>query len=126
MELIPGRVIVARGDHHLRVGNSSRGVTATLDQGPLVNSCRPAADVLFRSLAETYRGDVLSVVLTGMGYDGLRGTEALKAAGAYSIAQDQKSSVVWGMPGAVAQAGLADQVLPLAAIAPELVRLAER
>ena len=79
-------------------------------------------DVLFRSLAETYRGDVLSVVLTGMGSDGLRGTKALKAAGAYVLVQDEASSVVWGMPGAVAQAGLADNIVPLDRIAAELVR----
>jgi len=124
MEITPGRVIVARGDYHLRVRRSGSRATAALDQGPQENSCRPSVDVLFRSAAETYRGAVLSVVLTGMGSDGLKGTEAVKAAAGYSIAQDRATSVVWGTPGAVAEAGLADQILPLEAIGAELVRLA--
>ena len=126
MELAPGKVIVARGDYHLRVRNTGRKILATLDQGPHENSCRPAVDVLFRSLAETFRSGVVSVVLTGMGFDGLRGTQALKAAGGYSIVQDQETSVVWGMPGAIAEAGLADRVVPLESVASELVRLAQR
>jgi two-component system chemotaxis response regulator CheB len=81
-------------------------------------------DVLFRSLAETFGKEVLSVVLTGMGYDGLRGAKALKAAGGYNLVQDQASSVVWGMPGAVAEAGLADGVFPLSALGAEIIRLA--
>jgi two-component system chemotaxis response regulator CheB len=80
--------------------------------------------LVFRhSLANVYRAGVLSVVLTGMGSDGLHGTQALKAVGAYSLVPDEASSVVWGMPGGVANAGLADQVLPLSQIAPEIVRL---
>ncbi|MCX6623208.1 MAG: chemotaxis response regulator protein-glutamate methylesterase [Acidobacteria bacterium] len=124
MELVPGRVIVARGEHHLRVRRTGKSMVTVLDQSPHVNSCRPSVDVLFRSLAECYRGDVLSAVLTGMGSDGLDGTKALKAAGAYSIVQDQATSVVWGMPGAIAQAGLADRIVPLDLIAAELVRAA--
>ncbi len=125
MRIAPGCVFVAPGDYHLRVHRAgpSSFVTA-LDQGPHENSCRPSVDVLFRSLAENYGGEVMSVVLTGMGRDGLRGTEKLKAAGAYSIVQDESTSVVWGMPGAIAQAGLADCVLPLDQIHPELIRLA--
>ncbi len=95
-----------------------------LDQGPPENSCRPAVDVLFRSLAEVCGRDVLSIVLTGMGSDGLRGTQAIKSAGGHSLVQDKATSVVWGMPGAVASAGLADSVLPLIALAPEIARLA--
>jgi two-component system chemotaxis response regulator CheB len=125
MEVAPGRVIVARGDRHLTVRATGSSVVTVLDDGPQENSCRPAVDVLFRSLAQTYRDAVLAVVLTGMGFDGRRGTEAVKAAGGYSIVQDQASSVVWGMPGAVAEAGLADRILPLDEIAPEVVRLAE-
>lgn len=102
------------------------GPAAFIARGPHENSCRPSVDVLFRSLAEHFGPNVLSVVLTGMGADGLRGVEKLKAAGAYSIVQDEASSVVWGMPGAVAGAGLADRVLPLNQIAPEIVRLAAR
>jgi len=119
-----GSIILARGDHHLRVRQQGSRVVAMLDREPPENSCRPAADVLFRSVAETYGAAVLSVVLTGMGADGCRGTEAIKAAGGYSIVQDRDSSVVWGMPGAIAEAGLADQILPLNAIAAEVVRLA--
>jgi len=126
MEIAAGRVVVARGDHHLRVRRSPRGMIVALDQGPRENSCRPAVDVLFRSIAETYGGAVLAVVLTGMGTDGLRGARAIKAAAGYSIVQDQSTSVVWGMPGAVAEAGLADETLPLDQIPAALRRLAER
>jgi two-component system chemotaxis response regulator CheB len=124
MEIRAGTVYVAPGDYHLRVRRSGTRLFAVLDQGPQENSCRPAVDVLFCSLAETFGKDVLSVVLTGMGYDGLRGTKALKAAGGYSLVQDQASSVVWGMPGSVAEAGLADGVFPLSALGAEIVRLA--
>jgi two-component system chemotaxis response regulator CheB len=127
LPITPGRVFVAAGDHHLRIrpAGGGRFVTA-LDQGPHENSCRPSVDVLFRSVAEHYDGAALFVVLTGMGSDGLRGAGTLKSAGAYGIAQDEASSVVWGMPGAVAKAGVVDRVLPLDAIPAELVRLAAR
>ena len=124
MPVRAGTVYVAPGDYHLRVHKAGGQLITALDQGPQENSCRPAVDVLFRSLAETCGKDVLSVVMTGMGADGMRGTKALKAAGAYSMVQDQASSVVWGMPGAVADAGLADAVLPLSELAHEIVRLA--
>lgn len=124
MEIRPGTVYVAPGNYHLRLRRSGSSLLAALDQGPRENSCRPAVDVLFRSLAESFGKDVLSVVLTGMGFDGLRGTQALKAAGGQSLVQDRASSVVWGMPGAVAEAGLADGVFPLAALAGEIARLA--
>lgn len=123
MELRPGCAIIAQGDYHLNVCRTGSVVVAKLDQGPRVNFCRPSVDVLFHSLANVYRAEVLSVMLTGMGSDGLHGTEALKAVGAYALVQDEASSVVWGMPGAVANAGLADQILPLQKIAPEIVRL---
>ncbi len=105
-EIVPGRVLIAPGDFHLRVRPAGHGLVVALDQGPYENSCRPSVDALFRSLAEHCRGQVLSVVLTGMGSDGKKGTDALKAAGGYSIAQDEATSVVWGMPGAVVEAGL--------------------
>ncbi len=110
----PGVVWVAPGDFHMRV--SSRGgkeLRIKLDQGPPENSCRPAVDVLFASVAEICGGRTLAAVLTGMGRDGQRGAATLKAKGAYIIAQDEASSVVWGMPGSVVQEGLADVVLPL-------------
>ena len=93
---------------------SSAGVVrAVLDQGPQENFCRPAVDVLFRSAAQVYGGRSLATVLTGMGQDGLEGAKVLTGAGATVLAQDEDSSVVWGMPGAVATAGLAHDVLPL-------------
>jgi two-component system chemotaxis response regulator CheB len=101
-----------------------RSLVTVVDDGPHENSCRPSVDVLFRSLAENYGGEVLYVVLTGMGSDGLHGAEALKTAGAFGIAQDEASSVVWGMPGALARAGLADRILPLDGIPAELIRMA--
>ena len=91
-------------------------------QGPPENSCRPAADVLFRSVAQAFGANSLAVVLTGMGQDGLRGCEAIRAAGGQVIVQDEATSVVWGMPGFVARAGLADRVLPLGLVGPEIVR----
>jgi two-component system, chemotaxis family, protein-glutamate methylesterase/glutaminase len=124
MEIRPGTVYVAPGNYHLRVRRSGSSLFTKLDQEPQENSCRPSVDVLFRSLGENFGKDVLSIVLTGMGWDGLHGTQAVKTAGGYSLVQDKASSVVWGMPGAVAEAGLADGVLPLSAIGPEIVRLA--
>jgi two-component system chemotaxis response regulator CheB len=124
MPIRPGTVYLAPGDYHLRVRRTGDSLFAALDREAPENSCRPAVDALFRSLAEVCGKDVLSVVLTGMGSDGMRGTKAVKAAGGYSLVQDQTSSVVWGMPGAVAGAGLADAVLPLSAIAGEITRLA--
>jgi len=122
MPVEAGRVLVAAGNYHLRLAGDGGKVHATLDQGPPENSCRPAVDVLFRSVSEVYGGHSVGVVLTGMGQDGLRGAEQMKAHGAYIIAQDSDSSVVWGMPGAVATAGLADSILSLKAVVPEILR----
>lgn len=112
----PGRVLIAAGDHHLRLRREAAAggrVFATLDQGTPENYCRPAVDVLFRSVVEQYGSNVLGVVLTGMGHDGARGAAEIVAAGGSVLAQDEASSVVWGMPGAVVGAGLAERVLPL-------------
>ncbi|MGA2739904.1 MAG: chemotaxis response regulator protein-glutamate methylesterase [Bryobacteraceae bacterium] len=117
-----GTVLIAPGDYHMRVRNQGGQTVVVLDQSPPENSCRPSVDVLFRSVGEVYGGAVISAVLTGMGQDGLRGAEVLKANGAYVIAQDQATSVVWGMPGAVAGAGIASCVLPLDAVVPEILR----
>jgi two-component system chemotaxis response regulator CheB len=117
-----GRILIAPGDHHMRVLLNGGKAAVALDQGPPENSCRPAADVLFRSVAEAYGAAAICVVLTGMGHDGLRGAEGLKARGAYIIAQDEESSVVWGMPGAVVKAGLADCVAPLDRVVPEILK----
>lgn len=122
MPLQPGRALIAPGDLHMRLGNK-RGdvVTARLDQGERENSCRPSVDVLFHSVAEVYGGHVIGVILTGMGQDGLRGVEQLKQRGAHIIAQNRESSVVWGMPGAVVNAGLADDVVPLESVGPAIM-----
>jgi two-component system chemotaxis response regulator CheB len=120
-ELRPGQVYVAPGDFHLELRPSAAGARTVLTQGPPVNFCRPAVDVLFRSAVRVFGGDLLAVVLTGMGVDGRAGSEDVLAAGGQVIVQDEASSVVWGMPGAVATAGLAHRVLPLAEIATAVV-----
>lgn len=121
-----GTIYIARGNWHMEVLSPSRpGAAATLHltQGPLENHCRPAVDVLFRSAASVYGSGLLAVVLTGMGSDGLVGCRIIRGLGGSVLAQDQATSAVWGMPGAVANAGLAHKVLPLSAIAPEVLRI---
>ncbi|MEZ5352681.1 MAG: chemotaxis response regulator protein-glutamate methylesterase [Bryobacteraceae bacterium] len=117
-----GKVLVAPGDFHMTVRRMHDKVVTALNRGTPENSCRPAADVLFRSVAETYGASAVGVILTGMGHDGLRGLEQMRAGGAWVIAQDEASSVVWGMPGAVVGAGLADKVVPLRDVAAEIAR----
>jgi len=121
-KVMPGKILIAPGDFHMKLVNHEAAVSVRLDQSPRQNSCRPAVDALFVSSAEVYNGAVLAVVLTGMGQDGLRGAEILKARGASIIAQDEVSSVVWGMPGAVVNAGLADRVLALNDVVGEIIR----
>ena len=120
--LKPGHGWIAPGDYHMVLARDSSQARILLHQDPPENSCRPAADVLFRSVAQTFGGSVLAVVMTGMGQDGLRGSQAIKAAGGTVFAQDEATSVVWGMPGYVVKGGLADRVLPLPLLAPEIVR----
>jgi len=122
MPVEPGTVLVAPGDYHMRVARSGGREVIALDQSAPENSCRPAVDVLFRSVNEVYGGGSVAVVLTGMGQDGCAATRGLKASGAYVIAQDEPSSVVWGMPGAVARAGLANAVVDLKQVASEILR----
>jgi two-component system chemotaxis response regulator CheB len=122
MRPAPGWAYLARGNHHLEVVAGPDGVALQTHQGPLVNSCRPSVDVLFQSVARCFSGAALCVVLTGMGQDGLRGCEAVSAAGGQILVQDQATSVVWGMPGAVAEANLADLVLPADEIGPEVAQ----
>lgn len=121
MLIEPGHAYIAPGDFHLTLTREGAGVVAKIDQSPQENACRPAFDPLLRSVASLYGRNSLSVVLTGMGQDGLRGCEAIRAASGQILVQDEATSVVWGMPGAVARAGLADQVLPLPRIADEIV-----
>ncbi len=120
----PGKILIAPGDFHMKLALQGTGVRVCLDQSPPLNSCRPAVDALFASVGEVYGGAAIAVILTGMGQDGTRGAEILKARGAKILAQDEASSVVWGMPGAVVNAGLADCVLPLDRMVPEVLRLA--
>ncbi len=117
-----GQVWLASGDLHLEVEAGPRGPVLRSRPAPPENSCRPSVDVLFRSIAAVYRANALAVVLTGMGSDGVRGCEALRSAGSSTIVQDAATSVVWGMPGAVARAGLAEQILPIDQIGPEIAR----
>jgi two-component system chemotaxis response regulator CheB len=124
--LQPGQAWLAPGDYHLAVVGTSHQARLLIHQDPPENSCRPAVDVLFRSVAQTFGPNVLAVVLTGMGQDGLRGCEVVREAGGQVIVQDEATSVVWGMPGFVARAGLADKVLPLALIGDEILRRVTR
>jgi two-component system chemotaxis response regulator CheB len=124
-----GTVHIARGNWHMEVRPGARPVapaTLRLSQGPLENHCRPAVDVLYRSAAAAYGAGVLAVILTGMGSDGMIGCRIIRGLGGSVLAQDQATSTVWGMPGAVVNAGLANRVLPLEAIAPEILRLTSR
>jgi two-component system chemotaxis response regulator CheB len=124
-----GTIYIARGNWHMEVLAASRPgqpPTLHLNQGPLENHCRPAVDVLFRSAAALYGSGVLALVLTGMGSDGLAGCRAIRDRGGSVLVQDEPTSTVWGMPGAVANAGLAHHVLPLQAIVPEILRIAGR
>ena len=124
-----GTIYIAKGNWHMEVVAAARNGmpnTLRLNQGPLENHCRPAVDVLFRSVAAVYGAGTLALVLTGMGSDGMLGARVVRERGGSVLAQDQASSTVWGMPGAVTNAGLAQKVLPLNAIAPELLRLSSR
>jgi two-component system, chemotaxis family, protein-glutamate methylesterase/glutaminase len=122
-EVNAGTIYLAPGGRHMSVVRRDGIAMIALDDGPLVNFCKPAVDPLFSSAAEVWGPKVLAVVLTGMGSDGLRGAQAIAAAGGSILAQDEPSSVVWGMPGQVAHAGLCSAVLPLDEIAPRLTRL---
>ena len=119
--LRPGSVLIAPGDHHMVLRRTGDVVRVALNQDTPENWCRPAVDPLFRSVGEAYGGRALALVLTGMGQDGLRGCDRLRAAGAQVIVQDEATSVVWGMPGAVAGAGLAHRILPLREIPPAIL-----
>jgi two-component system chemotaxis response regulator CheB len=125
----PGTIYIARGNWHMEVLTGSRAGAQPalhLTQAPPENHCRPSADVLFRTAAAVYGSGVLAVVLTGMGSDGLAGCRLVREQQGSVLAQDQATSAVWGMPGAVTNAGLANSVLPLGSIAPEILRLAGR
>lgn len=118
----PGTAWLARGDYHMTVERVGGEIYLRTSQAAPENSCRPAADVLFRSVAAAYGPASLAAVMTGMGQDGLRGCEEIRGLGGQIVVQDEASSVVWGMPGFVARAGLADCVAPLAEIGTEIMR----
>jgi two-component system, chemotaxis family, protein-glutamate methylesterase/glutaminase len=118
-----GQIYLAPGGRHMRVARHGTEAVIELDDGPPVNFCKPAVDPLFTSAIDVWQGGILALVLTGMGSDGMRGGKDIVAAGGSVIAQDEASSVVWGMPGAAANAGICAAVLPLGQIAPKLVRL---
>jgi two-component system chemotaxis response regulator CheB len=124
MELEAGKAWIAPGDYHLVLEKVGSRFVTRVHQEPHENACRPAADPLFRSAADLFGRRCLAVVLTGMGQDGLRGCQAIHAAGGQIVVQDEATSVVWGMPGFVARAGLADAILPLPSIGEEIVRRA--
>jgi two-component system chemotaxis response regulator CheB len=119
----PGRIYLAPGGRHMRVVRHGAETAIALDDGPPVNFCKPAVDPLFNSAIDVWQGSIMSVILTGMGSDGMRGGKDIVAAGGSVIAQDEATSVVWGMPGAAANAGICAAILPLNQIAPKLVRL---
>jgi two-component system, chemotaxis family, protein-glutamate methylesterase/glutaminase len=124
-----GSISIARGNWHMEVlpgARTGQAATLHLTQGPPENHCRPAVDVLFRSVAAVYGAGALAVVLTGMGSDGMLGCRIIRENGGAVLAQDQASSTVWGMPGAVTNAGLAHKVVPLGEIVPEILRLTSR
>jgi two-component system, chemotaxis family, protein-glutamate methylesterase/glutaminase len=120
--LVPGQVWIARGDYHMAVMRKGVDIVLALNQQPPENSCRPAVDVLFRSVAQTYGPNVLGVVMTGMGSDGARGACHIREAGGSVLVQDQATSVVWGMPGAVVSAGAAEGVYSLPDLSHEILR----
>jgi two-component system, chemotaxis family, protein-glutamate methylesterase/glutaminase len=123
-KLGPGNVWLAPGGSHMLVAKTINGVTIRLTKTPPENFCRPAVDVLFRSVAQVYGAQALGVVLTGMGSDGLIGAKSIRQAGGEIILQDEESSVVWGMPGSIYASGVSDQVYPLSQMASQISRLA--
>jgi two-component system chemotaxis response regulator CheB len=127
MPLQGGQIVVAKGGHHLKLGQSDDGqLFAIISKGPLVNGVRPAVDVLIESAVDTLGGDSLAIILTGMGRDGVQACKKLKNAGGYVFAQSRDDCVVYGMPGAIVNEGLADRVLSLATIAPATLRHLKR
>jgi two-component system chemotaxis response regulator CheB len=121
--LQPGRILLAPGDRHMLVRREGAGFCVRLSDGPAVNFCRPAVDPMLASACEAAAGRVLAVILTGMGQDGMEGVRNLVTHGGAALVQDEATSVVWGMPGAVARAGLAHAILPLPQIGPKIAAM---
>ncbi len=122
-EINAGGIYLAPGGKHMQVARRDGAAVIAIDDGPLVNFCKPSVDPLFSTAAAIWGPKVLALVLTGMGSDGLNGARAITAAGGTILAQDEATSVVWGMPGQVAHAGLCSAILPLPEIGPRLARL---
>ena len=122
----PGRVYLAPGDCHLIAEKGENGNVLRVTQTERENYCRPAVDPMLRSLTPLYESRLLAIILTGVGVDGCQGSRAVAAAGGTVIVQDEDSSVVWGIPGAAAAAGVCSAVLPLSDIAPYLRKLVVR
>jgi len=122
-QIITGHAYIAPGNRHLLVERDGARYVCRLHDGPPVNRHRPSVDVLFRSVAQNVGGNAVAALLTGMGDDGARGMLEIQQSGAPTIAQDEKTSVVWGMPGEAVKLGAADEVLPLQQIPERLVRL---
>ena len=120
--LEPGHAWIAPGDHHMFVERQGAAVKLAINQAPQENSCRPAVDVLFRSVAGVFGPNALAVVLTGMGSDGVLGSQVVRESGGHVYVQDEATSVVWGMPGQTLSAGWADNVFPLQSMATEIDR----
>ena len=124
--VLPGHAYIAPGGKHVELHQGAGGLVMTLTDGAPENSCKPAVDVLFRTATAATRGQLLGVVLTGMGADGLAGSRLIRQAGGPVLVQDEASSVVWGMPGYVAREGLATGVLPLDGLGAAMTRIAQR
>lgn len=125
-QILPGHAYIAPGDRHLIVRRDGARYICSLNDGPPVNRHKPSVDVMFRSLADNAGANAIAVMLTGMGDDGAAGSGEMREQGAPVIAQDERTSVVWGMPGEVVKRGFADDVLPLSRIAARLVELSRR
>ena len=125
-QILPGHAYIAPGNRHLFVARDGARYMCRLHDGPPVNRHRPSVDVLFRSVAQHAGPNAIGILLTGMGSDGARGLKEMHDAGATTVVQDEKTSVVWGMPGQAVKLGGADTVLPLGDIAPTILKLSER
>lgn len=125
-QILPGHVYIAPGSHHLIVKRDGARYICELSDGPPVNRHRPSVDVMFRSVAQNVGPNAIGVLLTGMGNDGAQGLLEMQSAGAPTIAQDERTSVVWGMPGEAVKLGAADEILPLDRIASRIIQLEKK
>ncbi|GMQ84103.1 MAG: chemotaxis response regulator protein-glutamate methylesterase [Gammaproteobacteria bacterium] len=124
-QIVPGHVYIAPGDRHLLVVRDGARFRCKLSDGPPVNRHRPSVDVMFRSVAQNIGPNAIGVILTGMGADGAKGMQEMKETGAHTIAQDEKTSVVWGMPGVAVELGCVDDIVPLCGVARKIYKTLE-